>query len=275
VIEGIQRLGTLFVRRSVTRPVSVTPTFSDPFKPDIQRTGSKEMAELVSSAVALEESSNSSSSSSSSSSESNNSSEVNVNEAPIGTYAESEATKKTIGDIMATDTEDEGLQKYKENLLGGAAAGQFIGDPSDPRRLFIVGYTIAFDPDQAKEKNLTNITHDLSSAEGLANIEKQGISIKEGSRYQIRIRFKIHGDDIVPGMTFKTEAKRAVFSEKDQVSAFPFPYVFIYMFCLLLFPSLLFTRKPFKSSVSSVSIPPLGSLSLSLSLSLQLHDDPY
>ena len=38
-------------------------------------------------------------------------------------YKTSENAKKGVADILAADSEDESLRKYKESLLGAAAAG--------------------------------------------------------------------------------------------------------------------------------------------------------
>jgi hypothetical protein len=40
-----------------------------------------------------------------------------------GEYKTSENAKKGVADILAADSEDESLRKYKESLLGAAAAG--------------------------------------------------------------------------------------------------------------------------------------------------------
>jgi hypothetical protein len=44
-------------------------------------------------------------------------------EANAGEYKTSENAKKGVADILAADSEDESLRKYKESLLGAAAAG--------------------------------------------------------------------------------------------------------------------------------------------------------
>ena len=41
-----------------------------------------------------------------------------------GEYKTSENAKKGVADILAADSEDESLRKYKESLLGAAAAGR-------------------------------------------------------------------------------------------------------------------------------------------------------
>lgn len=41
-------------------------------------------------------------------------------------YKTSENAKKGVADILAADSEDESLRKYKESLLGAAASGLII-----------------------------------------------------------------------------------------------------------------------------------------------------
>jgi hypothetical protein len=49
--------------------------------------------------------------------------EPEVSESAGGEYKTSENAKKGVADILAADSEDESLRKYKESLLGAAAAG--------------------------------------------------------------------------------------------------------------------------------------------------------
>lgn len=48
--------------------------------------------------------------------------ETNENNSSLE-YKTSENAKKGVADILAADSEDESLRKYKESLLGAAAAG--------------------------------------------------------------------------------------------------------------------------------------------------------
>lgn len=59
-------------------------------------------------------------------------------------YKVSEKAIKNVGDILASDAEDESLRKYKESLLGAAAQGD-LGDVNDPRRIIVTEFRIIFE----------------------------------------------------------------------------------------------------------------------------------
>ena len=66
------------------------------------------------------------------------------------THKEGRGTRKSIHEILSLDAEDESLRKYKETLLGAAAAGGPVGDPNDPRRVIVTEFRIMFDPAEGR-----------------------------------------------------------------------------------------------------------------------------
>ena len=131
-----------------------------------------------------------------------------------------EAPKKEIKDvseILALDAGDESLRKYKESLLGTAAKGD-RGDVSDPRRLVIDEFRIFFAP----EENLPDIVHVLNTPEGLQKLKKEGITMKEGSKFKFRITFRVN-NQIVAGVKFVNSMTRMLVSETDELMLGSYP----------------------------------------------------
>jgi Rho GDP-dissociation inhibitor len=74
-----------------------------------------------------------------------------------------------VAEILAIDSEDESLRKYKETLLGSAAHGD-LGDTTDPRTLIVEEFRIVF----SAEDELPDIVHNLGTEEGLAKLNSEG-----------------------------------------------------------------------------------------------------
>ena len=64
---------------------------------------------------------------------------------PAGGVAPAATAVKSVAEILATDSEDESLRKYKASLLGAAVNGD-LGDTSDPRRVVITEFRVMFEP---------------------------------------------------------------------------------------------------------------------------------
>ncbi len=124
---------------------------------------------------------------------------------------------KRVSDILALDTEDESLRKYKESLLGTAARGD-VGDPNDPRRLIIDEFRICFAP----EENLPDIIHTLNTNEGLQQLSRVGITMKEGCKFKFRITFRAQ-HEIVAGIKFVNTMTRMLVSETEELMLGSYP----------------------------------------------------
>ena len=57
----------------------------------------------------------------------------------------SAGAKVSVEELLAKDSEDESLRRYKEQLLGAAAQGHTAVDPNDKRRVVITELKIIFE----------------------------------------------------------------------------------------------------------------------------------
>jgi len=107
--------------------------------------------------------------------------------------------QKTIEEILEADKEDESLRRYKEALLGGAAAGQnVIVEPTDPRKVIVKKLALVVDGMSDKELDLTG---------ELTKLKEQKFKIKEGVQYKIRIDFIVQRE-IVHGLKYVQKTYR-------------------------------------------------------------------
>jgi hypothetical protein len=77
----------------------------------------------------------------------------------ITNYRASVRAPKAVVDILAIDSEDESLRKYKESLLGSAAHGD-LGDLNDPRKLIVTEFAVVFSPEEGKPDIIHNLDND-------------------------------------------------------------------------------------------------------------------
>jgi len=107
--------------------------------------------------------------------------------------------QKTIEEILEADKEDESLRRYKEALLGGAAAGEnVIVEPNDPRKVIVKKLALLSDGIPDKELDLTG---------ELTKLKEQKFKIKEGVQYKIRIDFIVQRE-IVHGLKYVQKTYR-------------------------------------------------------------------
>jgi Rho GDP-dissociation inhibitor len=122
-----------------------------------------------------------------------------------------------VAELMSMDTEDESLRKYKESLLGSAAHGD-LGNTSDPRRLIVEEFRVVFDP----EENQQDIVNTLSTPEGIAKLAREGITMREGSKFKFRISFRVQ-HEIIVGIKFVNKVKATLASEKQELVIGSYP----------------------------------------------------
>lgn len=122
-----------------------------------------------------------------------------------------------VAELLATDSEDESLRRYKEALLGSAAHGD-VGDPTDPRKLILAQFMISFDPSQ---QGMTDLVYPLDSA-GIERLAREGISMKEGARFKFRISFRVQ-HEIVVGIKFIKTVSKMLFTERDELMIGSYP----------------------------------------------------
>lgn len=124
---------------------------------------------------------------------------------------------RNVADIMAKDAEDESLRKYKESLLGSAAHGD-LGDVSDPRRLIVDEFRVVFAPEEQQE----DIVHTLSTDAGIEKLAKDGITMKEGSKFKFRISFRVQ-HELIAGIRYVNLVKGIVASEREELVIGSYP----------------------------------------------------
>jgi len=101
--------------------------------------------------------------------------------------------KKTVEELLgAKEGEDEALQRYKQQLLGVAAAGG--GKTDDPRRVVITKLELLINGrpeplsfDMSKESNLNG---------------KLTVQIKEGCEYKTQLTFRVQ-NELISGLKYK------------------------------------------------------------------------
>ncbi|XP_056265694.1 rho GDP-dissociation inhibitor 1-like [Pseudoliparis swirei] len=105
--------------------------------------------------------------------------------------------QKTLKEIQELDKEDESLQKYKKALLG-ARDSETVADPDVPNVQVIRMSLICETAPNPLELDLQG---DLES------FKKQGIVLKEGVEYKIKISFKVN-KEIVSGLKYVQQTFR-------------------------------------------------------------------
>nr|CAG4641243.1 EOG090X0EJY [Eulimnadia texana] len=107
--------------------------------------------------------------------------------------------QKTIEEILAADQEDESLRRYKEALLGSAAAAEkVVVDPNDLRKVLVRKLVLLSEGQPERELDLTG---------DLSKLKSQTFTIKEGVQYKIRIDFHVQ-HEIVHGLKYVQKTYR-------------------------------------------------------------------
>ncbi|KAK4544458.1 hypothetical protein LTR36_004349 [Oleoguttula mirabilis] len=114
--------------------------------------------------------------------------------------------KKTIDEYQQLDQNDESLRKWKESL--GIGSGKTLSDPNDPRKCIILslGLEVQGRPD---------IIIDLSKPGSLEDLNKHPFTIKEGSTFRMKARFKVQ-HQILSGMKYVQVVSRMGVKNKMQ-----------------------------------------------------------
>jgi Rho GDP-dissociation inhibitor len=102
---------------------------------------------------------------------------------------------KSVNELMeAKDGEDEALQRYKAQLLAGAASAK----TDDPRRVVIVEMSVLF-PD--RDPIVIDMTDEAAVAKGVTFV------FKEGASYKMQHKFRVQ-NEIVSGLKYRNVVKR-------------------------------------------------------------------
>ncbi|KAK7207552.1 rho guanidine dissociation inhibitor [Myxozyma melibiosi] len=109
--------------------------------------------------------------------------------------------KKTVEEYVSLDNNDESLRKWKESLgLTSDATTGSIGEPGDKRKVVILKLELEF-------RDHPTISVDLSAKSALEALKNKPLVIKEGSRYKVRIRFRVQ-HEIITGLRYLQLVKR-------------------------------------------------------------------
>ncbi|KAJ3019472.1 hypothetical protein HKX48_002061 [Thoreauomyces humboldtii] len=116
--------------------------------------------------------------------------------APTQTAGYKAPEKKTVAELAELDAQDESLKKWKESLGLKAAAG-----PSDdPRKVVVLSLGM-------ESPGVPDVIVDLSSADAIAKLKDQQMTIKEGVEYRLKVTFKVQ-HDVVSGLKYLHVVKR-------------------------------------------------------------------
>jgi hypothetical protein len=112
---------------------------------------------------------------------------------------------KALNEIIAADTEDESLQRYKAALLGSAASGDtgIVVKPDDPRNVIVQKIWLVVEGREDQELDLTK---------PLSEIKKTKFTLKEGIKLRTRIEFIVQRE-IVTGLKYIQKTKRMGMSD--------------------------------------------------------------
>ncbi|KAL7746357.1 rho GDP dissociation inhibitor [Sorochytrium milnesiophthora] len=119
--------------------------------------------------------------------------------APTQTAGYKAPAKKTVEELAKLDQEDESLRKWKESL-GIGAGGAAGGAAADSRKVVVLALAM-------EVAGRDDVVLDLSSPDNIAKVANTIVSIKEGTEYRLKIRFKIQ-HDVVSGLKYLHVVKR-------------------------------------------------------------------
>lgn len=98
------------------------------------------------------------------------------------------SSSKNVAEILAMDSNDESLKKYKQSLLGAAYEGD-LGDVNDPRRVIVEEFCVIFSKEESPSQ--LDLVYKLSTEEGLNKLKSEGVTMIEGSKFKFKIKFRV------------------------------------------------------------------------------------
>ncbi|KND02535.1 uncharacterized protein SPPG_02993 [Spizellomyces punctatus DAOM BR117] len=117
--------------------------------------------------------------------------------APTQTAGYKPPEKKTVAELAQLDAQDESLRKWKESLgLKTEAAGPV----DDPRKVVVLSLGM-------ESPGRPDVSVDLSTADAIAKLKDQQMTIKEGVEYRLKVKFKVQ-HDVVSGLKYLHVVKR-------------------------------------------------------------------
>jgi hypothetical protein len=124
---------------------------------------------------------------------------------------------RSVQDFLQRPDEDESVRKWKESLLGDAAAADptLSSPPNDPRRVIAKEFKIII------HGGATH-TYNLEDQAQLTNLKKKGYHIKEGQTFHYEVTILVH-HEIVLGIKLRTKSKKLIGSQEAlfEIGSYP------------------------------------------------------
>ncbi|KAL7275656.1 rho GDP dissociation inhibitor [Rhizina undulata] len=122
---------------------------------------------------------------------------------PTATEGYKVGEKKTIDEYAKLDAEDESLIRWKQSLgipVEGAATSGSIGEPDDTRKVVILELALII-------AGRSDVIINLDNPEALKELQKHPFTIKEGSEYRMRVKFRVQ-HEVISGLRYLQLVKR-------------------------------------------------------------------
>lgn len=100
--------------------------------------------------------------------------------------------------IPPADQNDESLRRWKESL--GIGTGASLSDPNDPRRAIILSLAL-------EVEGRPDAVIDLAAAGALERLKSRPFTIKEGSRFRMKVRFRVQ-HEVLSGLKYLQVVKK-------------------------------------------------------------------
>jgi len=109
--------------------------------------------------------------------------------------------KKSVAEYANLDAEDESLARWKQSLgIGAAAAGGSIGEPGDKRTVVILELALLIE-------GRPDVIVNLDEPGAVKALETSPFTIKEGSEYRMRVKFRVQ-HEVISGLRYLQLVKR-------------------------------------------------------------------
>eukprot|EP00484_Ammonia_sp_Unknown_P021660 CAMPEP_0197024012 /NCGR_PEP_ID=MMETSP1384-20130603/4669_1 /TAXON_ID=29189 /ORGANISM="Ammonia sp." /LENGTH=197 /DNA_ID=CAMNT_0042452337 /DNA_START=54 /DNA_END=647 /DNA_ORIENTATION=+ len=128
---------------------------------------------------------------------------ANEEDVPEETAGYKVAEKKSVQELMDADKDDKSLQKYKEQLLGGAKENPII-DANDARQVFFD--MLVIEPEGRKPIELDPAK---------CNKDTVAFTLKEKAKYRVVIKFRVQRDIVLGLKKFVVIKRKGITMDKS------------------------------------------------------------
>ncbi|KAH0605580.1 uncharacterized protein H6S33_004802 [Morchella sextelata] len=108
--------------------------------------------------------------------------------------------KKSVDEYNKLDAEDESLARWKQSLGIGASSAGSIGEPGDMRKVVILQLSLLI-------TGRPDVVIDLSAPGAVETLKEKPFTIKEGSEYKMRVKFRVQ-HEVISGLRYLQLVKR-------------------------------------------------------------------